>query len=85
MASEYLLLEEVAEHARTTISTVRYWITEGRLPSVRPGRRRLVKRADLDAFMACPAPDVAGAPALAPTDLERRRATEAQRRLGLRS
>lgn len=51
-ADTYLLLAEVARETRTTVSTVRYWITSGKLPSVRPGRRRLVRRTDLDAFLA---------------------------------
>lgn len=83
MASAYLLLEEVADETRTPLSTVRQWIAQGRLPSVRPGRRRLVKRADLDAFMAPPVPVPANASAAEPTDLERQRASKACRRLGL--
>lgn len=51
-AETYLLLAEVAKETRTTVSTVRYWIASGKLPSVRPGRRRLVRRTDLDAFLA---------------------------------
>ena len=83
MASAYLWLEEIAEETRTPLSTVRHWIAQGKLPSVRPGRRRLVKRADLEAFMAPPVPVPANAPAVEPTDLERQRATKACRRLGL--
>lgn len=51
MRSPFLLLEEVAEETRTSLSTVRYWIATGKLASVRPGRRRLVRRADLEAFL----------------------------------
>jgi excisionase family DNA binding protein len=83
LANAYLLLEEVADETRTPLSTVRQWIAQGRLPSVRPGRRRLVKRADLDAFMAPPVPVPANAPAVEPTDLDRQRASKACRRLGL--
>jgi len=83
MGSTYLLLEEIAEETRTPISTVRHWIAQGRLPSVRPGRRRLVKRSDLDAFMAPPAPAVANSLTVEPTDLDRERASKAWRRLGL--
>ncbi|RYZ03092.1 MAG: helix-turn-helix domain-containing protein [Myxococcales bacterium] len=46
------MLEEVAEETRTALSTVRHWIATGRLPSTRPGRRRLVRRADLERFLA---------------------------------
>lgn len=52
MPSPYLLLIEVAEETRTALGTVRHWIATGRLASVRPGRRRLVLRSDLEAFLA---------------------------------
>jgi excisionase family DNA binding protein len=52
MTSPFLLLTECAEHARVAVSTIRYWITTGKLRSVRPGRRRMVRRDDLDAFLA---------------------------------
>jgi excisionase family DNA binding protein len=52
VAPDLLQLEEVAQLARASVSTVRHWIRSGRLRSVRPGRRRLVPRADLDAFLA---------------------------------
>ena len=52
MTNTLLRLEEVAAEARAPLSSVRYWISSGRLPSVRPGRRRLVRRIDLDAFLA---------------------------------
>ena len=48
---EYLLLEEIAAIARAPLETVRGWIRSGRLPSVKPGRRRLVRRADLEHFL----------------------------------
>lgn len=84
MPSPYLLLQEIAEETRTPLSTVRHWIATGRLPSVRPGRRRLVRRADLDAFLAPPANDtVADSGAAVPSELDRQRASKACRRLGL--
>lgn len=42
-----LTLEEAARVARTSPSTVRHWLAIGRLASVKPGRRRLIRRADL--------------------------------------
>jgi excisionase family DNA binding protein len=51
MPQELLLLDEVARECRTTIGTVRHWVATGRLKSVRPGRRRLVRRTDLDRFL----------------------------------
>jgi excisionase family DNA binding protein len=47
----YLLLSEVAELARAPISTVRFWVLTGRPPSSRPGKRRLVRRRDLERFL----------------------------------
>jgi excisionase family DNA binding protein len=52
MISPFLFLTECAAHARVPVSTVRHWIAIGRLPSVRPGRRRMVRREDLEAFLA---------------------------------
>ncbi|HKP64476.1 MAG TPA: helix-turn-helix domain-containing protein [Polyangiales bacterium] len=52
MSPKYLFIEEVAEETRRTNSTVRHWLSKRRLASVRIGRRRMVLRADLDAFIA---------------------------------
>jgi excisionase family DNA binding protein len=49
---DLLILEEVAELTRARLETVRAWIKQGRLRSIRPGRRRLVRRQDLEAFLA---------------------------------
>jgi excisionase family DNA binding protein len=49
---DLLLLEEVAAVARVSTETVRYWIKRGRLASVRPGRRRMIRRDDLEAFLS---------------------------------
>jgi len=68
---EYLLIDEMATLARTSVGTVRAWLRTGRLPSVKPGRHRLVRKADLEAFMTrdllaerkqARAPTVASAP-----------------------
>jgi excisionase family DNA binding protein len=48
----FMLLIEVARDARASISTVRHWLRTKRLPSIRPGRRRLVRRQDFERFMA---------------------------------
>ena len=58
---ELLWIEEVAELCRAPVGTVRHWMRTGRLPSLRLGRRRLVRREDLDALLASartPAVDV---------------------------
>ncbi|MFM2419640.1 MAG: Helix-turn-helix domain, partial [Pseudomonadota bacterium] len=49
---DYLLLEEVCAISRSAPGTARHWIRTGRLPSIRPGRRRLVRRSDLERFLA---------------------------------
>lgn len=48
---QYLLVTEVAELARASVDTVRGWLRSRRLPSVKPGRHRLVRRVDFEAFM----------------------------------
>jgi len=50
--SDLMLVGEVAAICRTNVSTVRFWIQTGKLPSLRPGRRRLVRRSDLESFLA---------------------------------
>ena len=51
MARTFLYLDEVARECRASVSTVRHWIAVGRLRGVRPGRRLLVMREDLDSFI----------------------------------
>lgn len=49
---DLLFIEEVAEIARVSPATVRWWLRQGKLPSTRPGRRRLIRRDALSAFLA---------------------------------
>lgn len=49
---QLLLVPEVAAFARVSIGTVRYWIATGRLPSLKPGRRVMVRLAALQQFLA---------------------------------
>ena len=51
MPSPFLLLTEVAAESRVSLSTVRHWIATGKLASVRPGRRRMVRRVDLERLL----------------------------------
>jgi len=51
MIAELLRLDEVAALCRTSTSTVRWWILRGRLKSLKVGRRRLVRAADVRAFL----------------------------------
>ena len=49
---DLLFLDEVATLTRAkSLSTVRHWLRTGKLASVRPGRRRLVRRSDLEEFL----------------------------------
>lgn len=52
MDSDLLFLEEVAALVRVKLSCVRYWISTGKLESLRPGRRVMVRRGALDKFLA---------------------------------
>jgi excisionase family DNA binding protein len=49
---DFLLLSEIAQITRAPVSTVRFWVASKKLPSIRPGRRRLVRRSDLERFLA---------------------------------
>jgi excisionase family DNA binding protein len=51
MASDLLLLEEVAQLTRAPLSCVRFWVRTGKLASLRPGRRVLVRRSVLEQFL----------------------------------
>ena len=48
---DLLTLEEVSAITRAPMNTVRDWIKKRKLPSLRPGRLRLVRRAELEAFL----------------------------------
>lgn len=55
-----LTLEEAASIARAPIGSIRHWCATGRLASIRPGRRRLVKRADLATLLGCDPREIGG-------------------------
>lgn len=69
MAHELLFVDEVARVLRGTVSTGRYWLYTGRLPSLRPGRRRMIRRADLDVFLLSSAPKAARTSSFGPTTI----------------
>lgn len=58
---DYMTLKRVAEELGASVHTVRHWVKTGALPSVRPGRLRLVERGQLRAFLARNARGYAGA------------------------
>ncbi len=51
MDLQFLYVEEVASELRAPTSSVRLWVSSGRLPGYRLGRRLLVRRKDLDRFV----------------------------------
>lgn len=52
--------EQAAELAGVTPKTVRAWVEAGALRSSRRGRRIVIQRADLDAYLSGTAPRAAG-------------------------
>jgi excisionase family DNA binding protein len=58
MPDEFLTVAEVAEILKLNQQTVRNWITDGKLPAVRVGQRRVrIRRADFERLLArAPAP-----------------------------
>ncbi len=49
----YLTPAQVADELHVTVVTVRRWITTGQLPASKAGPRKwMVRRSDLDAFLA---------------------------------
>jgi excisionase family DNA binding protein len=52
--ADYLTIEQAAKVAKAHHQTVREWIRSGALKSSRPNRHYLIKRSDLDAFIASP-------------------------------
>jgi excisionase family DNA binding protein len=86
--NDLLNVEEVAHEMRVPVATVWWWIRTGKLPAAKPGRRLLVRRSDLEALLSATLvkPKVQKAPAplrLVPNDLDRKRAEDARRPLGL--
>lgn len=48
----FVRIDELAREARVSISTVRYWLRKGRLPSVKLGKRRVVPREAFERMIA---------------------------------
>jgi excisionase family DNA binding protein len=52
MPDEFLTVAEVAEILKLNQQTVRNWITDGKLPAVRVGQRRVrIRRADFERLL----------------------------------
>jgi excisionase family DNA binding protein len=52
--TEFLTTGEVAKKLRVSVRCVAIWTREGRLPAWRAGHRWLIKREDLEQFVAPP-------------------------------
>jgi excisionase family DNA binding protein len=50
MSGEFIKLPVMAEYFGVPVSTVREWVRSGRLPSIKPGRHRLVRQQDFEQF-----------------------------------
>jgi len=51
-AKHFMFISEVAQECRAPVGSVREWLRKGRLRSFRLGRRRMVRREDLERFLA---------------------------------
>jgi excisionase family DNA binding protein len=51
LTADVYQLPDIARICLASMSTVRHWVATGRLKSIKPGRRRLVLRADLERFL----------------------------------
>jgi excisionase family DNA binding protein len=47
----FVTLQQVADLFHVDVRSVHRWITAGRFPTYKPGKERLVKQDDLDAFI----------------------------------
>ncbi len=47
----YETLDQITQRYPVCLETLRYWIKLGKLPAFKPGRRVLVRRADIDAII----------------------------------
>jgi excisionase family DNA binding protein len=54
-AEQYLTLREASAYSRLGERTLRRMIDEGRLPALKPLKRLLIRRRELDQFLQVPA------------------------------
>lgn len=52
-AGDYLSVREAADLARCSVYTIRRWVRAGELSKKMAGSRLLVRRAELEKFLAC--------------------------------
>jgi len=80
-----MTVREIADEFKANIETVRLWMTRGRLPAVRAGRKWLARRSDVLQFIGVPsdAPrDRPAASSVGELDQRRRPPTSASRLTG---
>jgi excisionase family DNA binding protein len=53
-ADPWMTVREIADEFKANIETVRLWMTRGRLPAVRAGRKWLARRSDVLQFIGVP-------------------------------
>lgn len=58
LAPKLMDVKQAAEAARACPSTLREWLAKGRLPYRKPGKRVLIRRFDLAAFLDVPESDL---------------------------
>ena len=58
LLSPVITVEDAARLSSLPIGTIRHWISRGKLPSIRPGKRRLIRRADLAETLGIPLSDL---------------------------
>ncbi len=69
-----MTVREIADEFKANIETVRLWMTRGRLPAVRAGRKWLARRSDVLQFIGVPSDTHRDRPASSSAgELDRRR------------
>lgn len=51
MTTAFLSVPEAAARVRVSASTIRWWLTSGRLPRFKAGGRTLIAESDLESFV----------------------------------
>lgn len=47
----FLTYDQVAQRLHVPVTTVRFWVTAGKLPAFKPGRHPLIRESDVAAFV----------------------------------
>lgn len=49
--SSFLTYDQVSAALHVSVSTIRYWVSAGKLNAYKPGRHPLIKATELEAFV----------------------------------